>query len=198
MSFPDSILRYCELPTAICIGEMRASDPRNLQIGHIISATNFRHQRWLKRPRLMLPLWSISGVGYVRFVGYNQSFFPPRVLPPQGHNPEITCPQIPRGLLIAPDQNNSHRLPQLSATGSRVATCGATCPGVLPCPWHDQIAHQWGLAKQRGTCTGDYPEWPLYSRKRTVAGSQIRKLDVPYVLGTAVGAVIPLRAANDS
>jgi hypothetical protein len=138
------------------------------------------HRRQITRPN---PFHHITDAEYVRFVGYNCRFLLP---PPAPHTfiriHKHIAMRIPMGFLIAPEQDNSHRLPQLSATGSRVATCGATCPGVLPCPWPDQIAHQWGLAKQRGTCTGDYPGWPLYSRKRTVAGSQIRKLDVPYVL----------------
>jgi hypothetical protein len=70
-------------------------------------------------------------------------------LPPYGpyyfHSPHHSGPRIPRGFLIAPDKNNSHRLPQLPATGTRVAICGVLCPGVLPWPCPGQYAHHQAL-----------------------------------------------------
>jgi hypothetical protein len=63
-------------------------------------------------------------------------------------------PRVPRGFLIAPDQNNSHRLPQLSATGTRVAICGVLWPGGLPYPCPGQIAHQWPWQAERNVYWG--------------------------------------------
>ncbi len=53
------------------------------------------------------------------------------------HNPQHSRPRVPEWPLIVPDQGNSHRRPQLSATRTRAATCGVLCPGgiTLPMAW---------------------------------------------------------------
>ena len=65
------------------------------------------------------------------------------------------CPRISRGFLIgAPDQDSSHRLPRISATGTRVPICGVLCPGGLPYPCPGQYAHQQVLIAREGCVVG--------------------------------------------
>ncbi len=78
------------------------------------------------------------------------SWYPPGYTPYFFHSTQHICPRIPRGFLIAPDQDNSHRLPQLSATGTRAASYGVLCPGVLPYPCLGQVAHQVALTDREG------------------------------------------------
>ena len=116
-----------------------------------------------------------------KFVGYNRSFLPPGWGPfaPDRAN------YLPANSEEAPysaRSGNSHRLPQLPASGPRAAPCGKLCPEVLPLPMPWQICSQTGPDWQRGSCTGDYHGWLLYWPKRTFAGSRIRKWDVSYVL----------------
>jgi hypothetical protein len=58
------------------------------------------------------PFNHITGIEFVRFVGYNWNLSP-GVLPYAGQIHQQICPRISRGFLIAPYQDSSHRLPQL-------------------------------------------------------------------------------------
>ena len=68
------------------------------------------------------------------------------------HN--ISAREFRGGFLIAPDQNNSLRLPQATATGTRAAICGVLCARVTLCPCPGQCAHQWALIAREGRKLG--------------------------------------------
>jgi hypothetical protein len=64
--------------------------------------------------------------------------------------PQTYSPANSEGAPYSADLILSHRLPQLSVTGTRVAIYRALCPRVLPCPCPGQHAHQGALTDREG------------------------------------------------
>jgi hypothetical protein len=78
----------------------------------------------------------------VRFVGYNGSFLLPPLYPILFPRRTTYLPASSEESPYRPSQDHHVITAKLLAIGTRVAICGALCPGVLPCPGPGHIANQ--------------------------------------------------------